>query len=138
MHYDNPADTEAAFYDAFRNLDIEQMQQVWLDSLDISCIHPGGELLRGMEAIMNSWRGIFRDSTPPQVSHRLIQASADKRLAVHTVEENVSAGNGSRQAVILATNVYGFVNGGWKMLAHHASLPLVESTREHSSRPPLH
>jgi ketosteroid isomerase-like protein len=136
MPFPDPAAAEAAFYAAFRALDVEQMGRVWLVSPDASCIHPGGALLQGTDAILASWAAIFRDSRPPRVLYRTLQISADRHLAVHTVEENVNSG--SRQAVILATNVYRYSGGGWRMLAHHASLPLVESRAAPPARPPLH
>ena len=53
--------------------------------------------------------------------------------------EKVSSGTGGRRAVILATNVYLFTDAGWRMLAHHASLPLVESNESSEDAPrPLH
>ncbi|MCP5305821.1 MAG: nuclear transport factor 2 family protein [Chromatiaceae bacterium] len=138
MSFPDPAAAEAAFYAAFRDLDLDTMRSVWVDSDNTSCIHPGGALLQGSAAILASWEEIFRDSQPPRVEHRLIQASADGGLAVHTVEENVSTGTGNRRALILATNVYGYLDGGWRMLAHHASLPLVESAEGDSRRASLH
>ena len=128
--FPDPAAAEAAFYAAFRALDLVQMGNVWLDSPETSCIHPGGPLLQGSHAVLASWADIFRDAEPPQVQHRILQTSLDRELAVHTVEENVSSGKGKRRAVILATNVYRYSDGGWRMLAHHASLPLVETVRE--------
>lgn len=137
MAYPDPTSAEDAFYAAFRELDDEGMQTVWSDSTDASCIHPGGGLLQGKSAVINSWREIFKEARPPTIEHRLIRASADARLAVHTVEERVNSGSGSREAIILATNVYIYCDGGWSMLAHHASLPLLEA-RSEEAPPALH
>jgi ketosteroid isomerase-like protein len=138
MPFPDAEAAEAAFYAAFRDLDITGMKTVWLDSSDASCIHPGGGLLRGADAILASWAEMFRHSRVPQVSHRLIQATADRHLEVHTVEEQVSSGSGQRSARILATNVYARSDGGWQMLAHHASLPLVEPQGEQAKSSSLH
>ena len=138
MDFPDPTSAEQAFYAAFRELDEQGMQAVWVDSDEASCIHPGGTLLRGTYDIIGSWREIFDEASPPQIEHRLIQASSDERLAVHTVEEQVSSGEGGRRAVILATNVYIFTADGWRMLAHHASLPLVESREQPETPRPLH
>ena len=138
MDFPDPTSAEQAFYAAFRELDEDAMRAVWADSGDASCIHPGGTLLRGTEDILNSWREIFHEASPPQIEHRLIQASSDARLAVHTVEEQVRSGEGGRRAVILATNVYIFTGDGWRMLAHHASLPLVESNTPTETPRPFH
>ncbi len=131
MSFDSPAAAEAAFYTAFSKLDLVGMRAVWLDSDAASCIHPGSGLIQGLEKIMASWASIFRNSQAPRVEHRLVQASSDLNLAVHTVAENVSAGSGDKNALVMATNVYTRVEGGqWRMLAHHASLPLIEPEQE--------
>ena len=138
MAYPDADAAEAAFYTAFRGLDVAQMRAVWLDSNTTSCIHPGAELLQGIDAIMASWTAMFNNSRVPQVEHRLIQASKDENLEVHTVAENISSGSGERSALILATNVYVRVAGHWHMLAHHASLPLIEPEQERQQPPSLH
>lgn len=130
MSFSDPNSAEQAFYDAFRQLDESAMQAVWSDSDDASCIHPGGALLQGKQDVIDSWREIFSGSKPPQVHYRLIRSNADARLAVHTVEERINSGSGDRQAIVLATNVYIYCDGGWSLLAHHASLPLVEPQDE--------
>lgn len=138
MRFTEPTSVENAFYKAFRELDADAMKQVWMESLTVSCIHPGGELLQGFEAVVDSWADIFRGSEPPQVEHRLVQANVNDNLAVHTVEERINSGSGERRAVVLATNIYGLVDGSWRMLAHHASLPLVESRSSEEAPQPLH
>lgn len=138
MSFPDAAAAEAAFYDAFRELDIARMRSVWLNSNDASCIHPGGGLLQGADEVLASWAEMFRNSQVPQVTHRLIQVSSDRHLAVHTVEEKVSSGSGRRSARVLATNVYAQHDGGWQMLAHHASLPLVEPQEQPTQQSSLH
>jgi hypothetical protein len=138
MAFADPHAAEQAFYAAFRELDTDAMRRVWLDSDSSSCIHPGGGLLQGIGVVLASWSEIFRDSAPPRIEYKLIQASSDEHLAVHTVQESVSSGGGQHHAVILATNIYTLTDGGWRMLAHHASLPLVESNAERPGPAPLH
>ena len=141
MKYTDPVAAEAAFYTAFAELDLAGMRKVWVDSADASCIHPGAALLQGIEDIMTSWASIFDSSQAPQVEPRLVQASMDRNLAVHTVAESISTGSGESSALVMATNVYARTeDGSWRMLAHHASLPLVESDRdkEQGRFPPLH
>ncbi len=134
--YTQPEATEAAFYAAFGKLDIVAMRRAWWLSDQISCIHPGGKLLRGRNAVMSSWEEIFRAHEPPTVDYRLIQTTRDQNLVVHTVEERVKSGESDRHALVLATNIYTLVDDSWRMLAHHASLPLVDPRPE--PQPPLH
>jgi hypothetical protein len=135
--FEDPTTAEAAFYAAFRALDDKRMRSVWSDSATTSCIHPGGGLIRGTGAIIESWRTIFRGSRAPRLAYRLLGTNADGHLAVHTVEEEIAGASG-RGAVVLATNVYGRFDDGWRMLAHHASLPLVEPDEAQAGRAPLH
>ena len=132
--YSEPELAEDAFYTAFSGLDIAQMHSVWSDKDEVSCIHPGGTLLLGRDAVLTSWAEIFQAHRPPKVSYRLLQVNRDRNLVIHTVEERVQTGDNGRQALVLATNIYTRTNDGWRMLAHHASLPLVE----HEPSPPLH
>lgn len=138
MTFPDPSNTEAAFYAAFRELDIDRMRDIWLPAPEVSCVHPGGGLLQGVEAVLGSWKEIFRDTQPPQVEYRLIQSTTEARLAVHTVEERVSSGSTGRHARVIATNVYRLIDGSWRMLAHHASLPLVEPSAARRPPTPLH
>ncbi len=138
MTFPDPSDTEAAFYAAFRELDIDRMGDIWLTAPEVSCVHPGGGLLQGTDAVLASWKEIFRDTRPPQVEYQLIQSTTEARLAVHTVEERVSSGSTGRHARVIATNVYRLIHGSWRMLAHHASLPLVQPSAVRRPPRPLH
>lgn len=138
MSFSDPGGAEHAFYSAFADLDIDRMRSVWSSTERISCIHPGGGLLQGTEAVIASWADIFRSSQPPQIVHRLIQASQDSNLVVHIVEEQIRSGDTDRRATVIATNVYGLLEDGWHMLAHHASLPLVEPQNNQRAPAALH
>ncbi len=131
--FPDPTTAEAAFYHAFRTLDLGGMRAVWHDSAEASCIHPGSGLLHGTEAIIASWAKIFDHSQPPSVRPRLLQAATDHNLAVHTVAEHISSGSGDSAALVIATNVYTRTREGWRLLSHHASLPLVEQGRDPSA-----
>lgn len=138
MPHTNPEEAENQFYLAFRNLDLAQMQSVWSPTNLVTCLHPGGGLLQGIDAVLASWKEIFRDSAAPDIEHRLLNASIDRHLAVHTVEERIQTASSGRRARVIATNVYQVTDGGWLMLAHHASLPLVRQTAEFENAPALH
>lgn len=128
---------EIAFYEAFRSLDIAAMQAVWVDSGDATCLHPGGGLVRGRNAVVESWVEIFRGSRPPDIAHSLISAEISDGLAVHLVREHIRTADG-KEALVVATNVYRRAGAQWRMLSHHASLPLVDSDPEAPSGRALH
>lgn len=118
---------ERAFYQAFAACDLQGMSEVWADNRETICIHPGGPLLQGKTAILESWREILSGVLPPRLRHRELRRFAEGMLAVHLVEELIAphgapAEEGTR---ILATNVYRYCGDSWRMMQHHASLPLV-------------
>jgi ketosteroid isomerase-like protein len=133
---DNHA-TEAAFYNAFRQLDIELMRALWIDGASAACVHPGGDLLQGKEAVMGSWAEIFHAAQPPDVAFTLLSVDLRDDLAVHLVREHVSSADGQHASVI-ATNVYRRTGSGWHMQLHHASLPLVDTAKARTPSRPLH
>ena len=118
--------TESAFYAAFADRDVKAMRRVWADDARALCIHPGGSLLRGTAAILQSWAEILSGAAPPEIRHHEIQRLAAGDLAVHTVEELIRpAHSGQAPTRVIATNIYVRTTSGWRLLAHHASLPLV-------------
>jgi ketosteroid isomerase-like protein len=133
-------EAEAAFYAAFAAIDLAAMGAVWLDSAGVVCVHPGGGLLRGRAEVMQSWAEILTGVSPPSIEHRLIERLAAGDQEVHVVEESIRAGGDAQAAPnrVLATNVYRLGPDGWRMLVHHASLPLMVKRREPDSGRQLH
>jgi len=127
---------EAAFYAAFQALDETAMDQVWAASSDVFCIHPGGPLLSGRDVVMTSWREIFSSADPPRLEYRLVQGSEHGDVAVHLVEERIRPGQSetSEAAVVFSTNVYHRTPAGWRLLSHHASVPLVRRAEGRAER----
>ena len=139
MTYDDnptPADAEAAFYAAFEALDGPAMERVWASSPDVFCIHPGGPLLSGHEAVVASWLEIFSSADPPKMEFRLVHSQEHGDMAVHLVEERIAPGRSrsAEAAVVFSTNVYRRNAGGWRLLSHHASVPLVRRSESKGGR----
>jgi uncharacterized protein (TIGR02246 family) len=139
MSAEGPSKVERTFYEAFSRLDLETMQRLWAEDADVSCIHPGGPLIQGKDGVIQSWGEIFTSASPPTIEYRVLSTRAAEDLAVHLVEERIRpSGERSAEATrVLATNVYVVREGGWRMLAHHASLPLVGGSKGRP-RGPLH
>lgn len=131
VRFVTPEEVEAAFYRAFQELDQTLMTQVWSDDPDTVCVHPGGDLLRGNSSVIQSWIEVFSGARCPTLVYRAIQETADGTLAVHLVEEMIRPGGqqNAEASRVLATNVYRRGRNGWRMLVHHASLPVVRSRR---------
>ena len=131
-----PQEAEAAFYDAFERADIADMMAVWADDNAVVCIHPGGPRLQGLSAVKDSWEAIF--ATDERLGFMLTENhyTQDGLLAIHLVKENIQIDNVLR-GVVLATNIYQFIEGSWRMRLHHAS-PDPESVEEIRQAKTLH
>ena len=118
----SPDATEAQFYEALQQADIDKLMAIWSDDEDIACVHPGGLRLLGAGAIRASFEAIFAngaiDVHPDKVRRLHTHASA-----VHHVLERVQAqtDEGRQTAFAIVTNVYLLTEQGWRMVLHHAS-----------------
>lgn len=118
----SPEDTEAQFYEALREADIEKLMAVWSDDDEIVCVHPGGPRVIGARAIRASFEAIFAKGGIP------VQVESARRMlslgtAVHSVVERVSiqTDQGERAGYVIATNVFVRTAQGWRLVSHHAS-----------------
>ncbi|EGV16882.1 YybH family protein [Thiocapsa marina] len=136
--FQTPDAVEASFYAAFQTLDIALMGAVWAEEPSPVCVHPGGDLLQGRGAVLQSWREVLTGAERPELHFRVIQRTATDGLAVHLVEELIRPSRSREEPNrILATNVYRQTAEGWRMTAHHASLPLMRRQPETApSEPP--
>jgi ketosteroid isomerase-like protein len=111
------------FYRAFESLDIKRMEAVWTKDAEIQCGHPGWHLLRGWDAVMESWRRIFENT--PAIQFMLTDVSVHVRdsLAWVTLYENLNSSleGQNLSAMILTTNIFHKSADGWRMLHHHGS-----------------
>lgn len=117
---DSVGAVEQAFYQAFADVSLDAMQQIWHRGDEVYCIHPNGPLITGYAAVMRSWRDIFADAAPTQVKIQLLQVRGEGNYRVHLVEEHI--GSGRSAARVIAANHYLHTADGWLMTAHHASL----------------
>ncbi len=119
----DPDRVEAAFYEAMRNGDLEQLMACWADEDEVVCLHPGsGERLLGLGAIRASFEAIFAQGAIP-LSVREVRKITSLTSAVHSVieEVQVETEQGPKLAFAYATNVYQRTPQGWRLVAHHAS-----------------
>ncbi|HEY3202917.1 MAG TPA: nuclear transport factor 2 family protein [Thermoanaerobaculia bacterium] len=113
-----------AFYRALEARDLETMSVVWLHDDSTSCVHPGWHRLDGWEEIKRSWENIFSNSRPWTVSCEDIRIAIAGDLAwVSCVEVIVPFGGEEDDdaARMQATNLFGRINGEWRLVHHHAS-----------------
>jgi ketosteroid isomerase-like protein len=125
--FESAAAAEAAFYTAFEDGDLDAMMAVWADSPGIVCVHPMSQPLSGCAAVRASWAQIFASGQTVSIGIDLIAETVSVELAVRVVHERirVTEAGGGHDGIVLATNAYRRLEGGWRMVLHHAS-PLPE------------
>lgn len=126
---------EESFYKAFRNRDLDLMQQVWDQSDDVICIHPSSPRIYSFDLIIASWQQIFSAPQATNIDTAEQVYKLDETIAIHYVKENLSVNNQSVGSVY-ATNIYHQTSAGWKMIAHHASPAFTDE--ETRINPSLH
>ena len=112
-----------AFYRAFESLDIKQMEKVWAKAVHIQCGHPGWRVLRGWDAVMESWKRIFENTPAIQFMLTDVSIQTHGMLAWVTLYENLNSKLEGQtvSAMILTTNIFQKGPEGWRMIHHHGS-----------------
>jgi ketosteroid isomerase-like protein len=117
------AKANESFYRAFESVDVREMEKVWAAGDNIQCGHPGWRMLRGWNAVMESWRAIFQNT--PQIRFLLTDVTVEVRggLAWVTLYENLNSSVEGQNvaATILTTNIFRKGADGWLMIHHHGS-----------------
>lgn len=131
-----PDDTEAAFYEALHNADIEQMMSCWAEEDDVICVHPGGGRVIGTTAIRGVFEAMFSHGSVRAMPER-VHKIASLASAVHHLVEKVAivTPEGPSHAFVVATNVYHQTAQGWRMVAHHASPGTPHEAPDVGSKP---
>ncbi len=121
-----------AFYEAIESGDLDTMQDLWLDSPDTVCVHPGTLPVRGTGPIHRSWALVMASTSYIQFFLTDVEVSLRRGTASVTCTENVLTGD-ERAGVesfaggrAVATNVFVHTADGWRLWIHHAS-PVVSA-----------
>jgi len=112
----------AAYYLAFARGDAEAMARLWAQE-GVSCVHPGWPPLFGREAVLASYRDIFRNPLQEEIklgAETVLRAENDGRVVCL---EQVG------QALLVATNWFRRVDSEWR-LVHHQASPLTGGPAE--------
>jgi len=117
-----------SFYKAFNARDLDAMKRVWSSHEKVTCVHPGWEPLSGLEPIIDSWQGIFKNSGNMDIQATDVSVTTSEGLAwVSCVEKLYTiATNGVLASKVFSTNLFQLNGGTWRMIMHHAS-PLPSS-----------
>jgi len=112
----------AAYYLAFARRDAAAMARLWAQD-EVSCVHPGWPPIFGREAVLASYRDIFRNPLQEELelgAETLIRAANDGRIVCI---EKVGG------TLLVATNWFRRVDAEWR-LVHHQASPLAARSAE--------
>lgn len=122
----NSSETDAVllanqqFYDAHEQRDSAAMDAIWEHSDRVVCVHPGWPILRGVEAVLDSWHRILDGPGRNQFILTNVGISIDDHIAWVTLDENLVAGGAT--GTVAATNAFARQrDGSWLMFLHHGS-----------------
>jgi len=116
------------FYDAVERGDLDAMTELWKPGEDTVCVHPGFGQLRGTATILRSFALLMAQASYVQyvLTDEVVDLHGD--TAVLGCTENIMvAGHdepaqGFDSARAVATSVFVRVQGGWRIIVHHASV----------------
>ena len=97
------------FYNAFEDLSLEKMEEIWKHSDDIVCVHPGWDLFTGWMAVRESWMTIFQNTE--RIKFIITNAKIrvfDNVVAVVVCLENIQSNvNQSKSRMgVVSTNIF--------------------------------
>lgn len=108
------------FYEAFERRDLDAMSDLWEHSDRVVCTHPGWSTLRGWASVSASFFALFQGHQHLQFILTEARAELAGEVAWVAVDENILGDAAGGTAAAL--NVFTRVDGGWRMVVHHASV----------------
>ena len=120
-------DANIKFYEAFENLSITMMENIWNHNDDCICIHPGWEMFIGWMAIRESWLTIFANTEHIKFTITNSKTRLYKEvIAVLTCLENIEMFQNELKikSGVVATNIFEYDSHQkkWLIIHHHGSL----------------
>lgn len=111
------------FYRCFEELDIRGMRALWLDDESVRCIHPGGEVLVGVERVLTAWQTIFENTLEIQfeIHDPAIELMGDVGWVTQVERIRTRLEEGPVTSEAAATNLFVKRAGQWRLVLHHAS-----------------
>jgi ketosteroid isomerase-like protein len=122
------------FYRALEELDLEEMNRIWLHEPWVRCIHPGWDVLVGWGQVRESLEQIFASTGWMRVTPTECDVHVFGDVGMVACAENITASRDSDVgvAVAQATNLFRRTPEGWRMFHHHASPAPVRVTQPFS------
>src|SRR5690606_4046465 len=125
------------FYTAIEDADLDRMTEIWAEDTpdgQVSCVHPGWNLLAGRSEVLRSWALIMANTTYIQFVLTDVNTTVLGDVAVLTCVENILTAGEEGEASfaagkVVASNVYVRTPQGWKLWMHHGS-PVLQGDED--------
>lgn len=123
------------FYRALGTRDLQLMDNVWVRESRAGCVHPGWIMLKGWDALRQSWENVFdpRDQLDVELSNLTVEIRGNVAWVTCVqkliYKSRIPVGINISQS----TNIFEKHDSGWLMVLHHASpIPMadLEARRE--------
>ena len=116
-----------SFYTAFKDEDINKMDQVWSHSSFVSAIHPiSKDVIIGWKGVRESFDGVFKNYTHISISSVNPTVHVEGNVAWVLCNEDFTAQQGDKTVKITSAAINMFVkkSGKWLMVHHQATVPM--------------
>jgi ketosteroid isomerase-like protein len=126
--YEEVLKANERFYRALGTRDLGLMESIWVKDERASCVHPGWVMLRGWEAIRQSWESVFDPLDQVEITLSNITVDIKGEVAWVTCIQQLVYVNRNPIMINVAqsTNIFEKHESGWLMVLHHASpIPLT-------------
>ncbi len=117
------------FYIAFNNQDIDLMEKVWKNSEQVRMYNPIGGSIDGYEAIIESYRRIFRKKVFVEFYDFRVFSSKEQFLIFGKERGSFDYDGHRHKLMIRTTRIFQKDDDGWKLVHHHGSIDDPELLR---------
>lgn len=130
---ENILEANKKFYVALGDRNIDLMRTVFVRDSRAGCTHPGWVMLRGWDAIMQSWENVFdpEDKLNIKLHNVTVDIKGDTAWVTCIQELTYVRREPVMMNVSVSTNIFERTESGWLMVIHHAS-PVPFETEEES------
>jgi ketosteroid isomerase-like protein len=116
-----------SFYTAFKDEDINKMDQVWSHSSFVSAIHPiSKDVIIGWKGVRESFEGVFKNYTQINIMSVNPKVHVEGNVAWVLANEEFEAQQGDKKVKLTsaAINIFVKKSGKWLMVHHQATVPM--------------
>jgi len=115
-------DANLAFYQALEARDMSLMCKIWANDGTARCSQPNGVLLRGWEEVRRNFEQLFSSDRPYKIELTQVYSEESDAIAYVSLVERVEMPQTTRpRREHVATNVFRYEKGAWRLVIHHAT-----------------